>query len=182
MKDDYYYQFSLHHLYISLLKGWENVLFQLGSERINVSPSGLVPLVPYSVYSFSVLFTLCGILIFYHRATSFRLMISQGCNRIFLPRPMSRINQEAFFPSRYGYYIHTKKSEAVRVNSKQTQNWWAVAPLWAEENPPERVQYWYQLQTSEIRSILGISPRRVVFSSPADLLYGESWIIFPSSL
>ena len=27
--------FSLPHLYISLLKGWENVLFELGSERVN---------------------------------------------------------------------------------------------------------------------------------------------------
>ena len=29
-----YYQFSLHHSYISLLKGWENVLLELGSERV----------------------------------------------------------------------------------------------------------------------------------------------------
>ena len=28
------YQFSLPHLYISLLKGWENVLFELWSERV----------------------------------------------------------------------------------------------------------------------------------------------------
>ena len=29
-----YYQFSLHHSYVSLLKGWENVLLELGSERV----------------------------------------------------------------------------------------------------------------------------------------------------
>ena len=34
MKDDYYYQFSLFLLYIYLLEGWENVLFELGSERV----------------------------------------------------------------------------------------------------------------------------------------------------
>ena len=31
-----YYQFSLHHSYVSLLKGWENVLLELGSERVKV--------------------------------------------------------------------------------------------------------------------------------------------------
>ena len=30
MKDDYYFQFSLLHL-----KGWENVFFELGNERVN---------------------------------------------------------------------------------------------------------------------------------------------------
>ena len=36
MKDDYiYYQFSLPHLiYVSCLKGGENILFELGSERV----------------------------------------------------------------------------------------------------------------------------------------------------
>ena len=29
------YQFSLPRIYISLLKGWENALFELGSERVN---------------------------------------------------------------------------------------------------------------------------------------------------
>ena len=29
------YQFSLPHLYILALKGWENVLFELRSERVN---------------------------------------------------------------------------------------------------------------------------------------------------
>ena len=29
-----YYQFSLPHLYISPWKGWDNVLFELGSERV----------------------------------------------------------------------------------------------------------------------------------------------------
>ena len=32
-----YYQFSLLHLYIFFLKGWETVLFELGSERVVVS-------------------------------------------------------------------------------------------------------------------------------------------------
>ena len=32
-----YYQFWLHHLYIFSLRGWENVLFELGSERVKVS-------------------------------------------------------------------------------------------------------------------------------------------------
>ena len=35
MKDNYTYQFSLHHLYIFSLKGWENVGFELGNERVN---------------------------------------------------------------------------------------------------------------------------------------------------
>ena len=30
-----YYQFSLHHLYLFYLKGWESVRFELGSERVN---------------------------------------------------------------------------------------------------------------------------------------------------
>ena len=30
-----HYQFSLPHPYISLEEGWENVLFELGSERVN---------------------------------------------------------------------------------------------------------------------------------------------------
>ena len=29
-----YYQFSLPHLYVFSLKGWENVLFELGNERV----------------------------------------------------------------------------------------------------------------------------------------------------
>ena len=32
-----YYQFSPPHLYISLEEGWENVLFELGSERVKDS-------------------------------------------------------------------------------------------------------------------------------------------------
>ena len=34
-----YYQFSLPHLYIPLKKGWENVHFELGSERVNMRRS-----------------------------------------------------------------------------------------------------------------------------------------------
>ena len=35
MKDDYYYQFSLpHSIYISFIKGWENVLSELGSGSV----------------------------------------------------------------------------------------------------------------------------------------------------
>ena len=31
-----YYQFSLHNLYVSFIEGWENVLFELGSERVKL--------------------------------------------------------------------------------------------------------------------------------------------------
>ena len=37
MKDDYiilYHQFSLPHVYISLSKVWENVLFALGNDKV----------------------------------------------------------------------------------------------------------------------------------------------------
>ena len=34
MKDDYNTKFSLHHLCIFSLKGWENVLFELRSKRV----------------------------------------------------------------------------------------------------------------------------------------------------
>ena len=33
--DEILYQFSPPHLYISRIKGWENVLFGLGSDRVN---------------------------------------------------------------------------------------------------------------------------------------------------
>ena len=43
------YQFSLHHLYISLWKGWENALFELGSERVSIGPVGHVKLTLNSI-------------------------------------------------------------------------------------------------------------------------------------
>ena len=41
------YQFSLPHLYISLLEGWENVLFRLESERVNTAVQR-----PFTVFVF----------------------------------------------------------------------------------------------------------------------------------
>ena len=38
MNDDLYYQFSLPHLHFSL-KGWEIVLFELGSEIVKIDVS-----------------------------------------------------------------------------------------------------------------------------------------------
>ena len=55
-----YYQFSVHHVYILSLEGWENVLFELRSERVktDASADGRLTVGPLSVDAPSCM-TLC---------------------------------------------------------------------------------------------------------------------------
>ena len=49
-----YYQFSLHRSYVFLLKGWENVLLELGSERVKewfqISPAASPEILHHTVW------------------------------------------------------------------------------------------------------------------------------------